>query len=81
MTSCHLRLPPATIHTEKEAIVASVLEDLGLTECADVVVGSISGGQRRRVSIGLELLVNPSVLLLDVSPPPKRHCISCYISL
>ena len=44
---------------EKEAVVTEVLEDLGIVECQDVLVKDISGGQRRRVSVGLELLVNP----------------------
>jgi ABC-type multidrug transport system ATPase subunit len=52
-------------------IVEATLTDLSIKECGDVVVGGvdkpgISGGQRRRVSIGLELIVNPSVLFLDV---------------
>jgi hypothetical protein len=45
--------------------VRSVLRALGLVEQADVAVGELSGGQRRRLTIGLALLSLPSVLLLD----------------
>jgi ABC-type histidine transport system ATPase subunit len=67
-----LRLPQRWGRHEKALIVEQVLSELGLMECKDVLVGSvekkgISGGQRHRLSIGLELLVDPSVLLLDVS--------------
>jgi ABC-type multidrug transport system ATPase subunit len=64
--SAHLRLPPQRTLAEKEAVVAAILADLGMQDCADVRVQAISGGQRRRVSVGLELIVNPSVLILDV---------------
>lgn len=65
-----LRLPQRWGRHEKALIVEQVLSELGLMECKDVLVGSvekkgISGGQRHRLSIGLELLVDPSVLLLD----------------
>lgn len=51
-------------------LVLKVLEDLGLTETKDLRVGSplrktISGGQRKRLNIGLELLREPSVLFCD----------------
>jgi ATP-binding cassette subfamily G (WHITE) protein 2 len=44
--------------------------DLGLTSCADVKVGNafikgISGGERKRTSIGVELITNPSIIFLD----------------
>ena len=58
---------------EKEEVVAAILADLGMQDCADVKVQAISGGQRRRVSVGLELIVNPSVLILDV-----RAWILCF---
>src|SRR5688572_1121634 len=53
-----------------DALVLKVLEDLGLTETKDLKVGSplqktISGGQRKRLNIGLELLREPAVLFCD----------------
>lgn len=55
---------------EIDALVLKVLEDLGLSETKDLKVGSplrktISGGQRKRLNIGLELLREPSVLFCD----------------
>lgn len=55
---------------EIETLVTKVLEDLGLTEIKDLKVGSpltktISGGQRKRLNIGLELLREPAILFCD----------------
>jgi ABC-type multidrug transport system ATPase subunit/uncharacterized tellurite resistance protein B-like protein len=55
---------------EIEKLVMRVLEDLGLGESKDLKVGSplhktISGGQRKRLNIGLELLREPAVLFCD----------------
>lgn len=55
---------------EIDALVNKVLEDLGLLETKDLKVGSplkktISGGQRKRLNIGLELLREPAVLFCD----------------
>ncbi|MEJ7646893.1 MAG: ATP-binding cassette domain-containing protein [Chryseolinea sp.] len=52
------------------ALATKVLEDLGLSETKDLKVGSplqktISGGQRKRLNIGLELLREPAVLFCD----------------
>jgi len=50
--------------------VEQLLKDLGLMECSNTKVGNnlirgISGGERKRASIGVELLTNPSVIFLD----------------
>lgn len=55
---------------EINSLVMKVLEDLGLAEIKDLKVGSplrktISGGQRKRLNIGLELLREPAVLFCD----------------
>lgn len=55
---------------EIDELVLRVLEDLGLSETKDLKVGSplrktISGGQRKRLNIGLELLREPAVLFCD----------------
>ncbi len=55
---------------EIDALVMKTLEDLGLSETKDLKVGSplrktISGGQRKRLNIGLELLREPAVLFVD----------------
>ena len=54
----------------KEAAVEVMLEKLGLQKCADTPVGNedirgISGGEKKRTSIGCELMVNPAVLFVD----------------
>lgn len=51
-------------------LVNSLLEDLQLTACKNTLIGNtekkgISGGERKRTSIGMELISNPSILFLD----------------
>ncbi|CAO2145791.1 unnamed protein product [Urochloa humidicola] len=65
-----LRLPRSTPSSTKSAAADAVITELGLASCADTIVGNafirgVSGGERKRVSIGHELLVNPSLLVLD----------------
>ncbi|KAJ5434524.1 ABC-2 type transporter [Penicillium cf. griseofulvum] len=65
-----LRLPPPTTPAERHAIVEQVILELGLKECADTRIGTTthkgcSGGEKRRTSIGVQLLANPSVLFCD----------------
>ncbi|KAJ4828341.1 ABC transporter G member 21 [Turnera subulata] len=65
-----LRLPKQLTREEKIEQAELVIMELGLTRCRNGVVGGplfrgLSGGERKRVSIGQEMLVNPSLLLLD----------------
>ena len=60
-----LRLPNDTTRAERDARVADVMEKLELTERADLRIDRLSGGQRKRASIGLELLTSPQLLVLD----------------
>lgn len=65
-----LRLPRSMAKADKINRVSLVLESLGLQKCKDTIIGGgfmrgVSGGERKRVSIGHELLINPSVLFLD----------------
>ncbi|KAG0601724.1 hypothetical protein M758_11G135300 [Ceratodon purpureus] len=70
MFSARLRLPGSMKLEEKKRRVENLIEMLGLTECADTYVGDekvrgVSGGERRRVSIGVDLIHDPAVLFLD----------------
>lgn len=60
-----LRLPKDTTAAERRAAVDQSLEDLGMTVHADTRVSGLSGGQRKRASIGVELLTRPRVFFLD----------------
>ncbi|EPS69022.1 hypothetical protein M569_05746, partial [Genlisea aurea] len=65
-----LRLPGNLTAAEKLSQAEEVITQLGLTKCRHSIVGGpllrgISGGERKRVSIGQEMLINPGLLLLD----------------
>jgi ABC-type multidrug transport system ATPase subunit len=63
--AAQLRLPAGTSEAEAEAAVNEALKILDLSSRADVRVDSLSGGQRKRASIGVELLTGPRVFFLD----------------
>ncbi|EID15215.1 hypothetical protein MXEN_07986 [Mycobacterium xenopi RIVM700367] len=63
--AAELRLPPDTSKTDRGRVVAQVLDELDLTQHADTRVDKLSGGQRKRASVALELLTGPSLLILD----------------
>ncbi|MCK1820935.1 FHA domain-containing protein [Streptomyces sp. XM83C] len=63
--AAELRFPEDTDRAERRARVDEVLGELGLRERAGQRVHSLSGGQRKRVSVALELLTKPSLLFLD----------------
>lgn len=60
-----LRLSRDVSSSEIRDVVNEVLDVTGLTERRDVRVSSLSGGQRKRVSIAVELITKPSVIFLD----------------
>jgi ABC-type multidrug transport system ATPase subunit len=63
--SAALRLPGSIPASEIQKLVDQTLHQLRLQERAGLRVSSLSGGQRKRVSIGAELLARPPVLFLD----------------
>lgn len=68
--SARLRLPRNTSHQTIEALVSDYVTNLGLDACADSEIGGIlkkgiSGGERKRTSVGIELVTDPSIILLD----------------
>ena len=66
-----MKLPSHMEKKKKIEIANKVLMELGLRDCADTRIGGdgkhpcISGGERRRVSIGIQMLTDPSILFLD----------------
>jgi len=65
-----LSLPKSLSKEEKVKYAEAVIAQLGLTRCKNSIIGGpylrgVSGGERKRVSIGQEMLINPSLLFLD----------------
>ncbi len=60
-----LRMPPDTTKEEREKRIDEVLDDLDLAHRKDVQISGLSGGQQKRVSIGVELLTKPGLFFLD----------------
>lgn len=68
--SAKLRLPRSTTEEQLESLTEKMIAELGLTSCADTLVGGallkgISGGERKRTSVGVELVTRPALVFLD----------------
>ena len=60
-----LRLPNYLSKSDKHAQVERIIDQLRIQKCANTPIMLISGGEKKRVNIGTELLTNPSVIFLD----------------
>lgn len=83
--AARLRLPTDLTSENIQLIVEQTLDELGLRDAADTVVGGplrkgISGGERRRLSIGCVLVTLPSVLILD-EPTSGLDAFTSYLLL
>ncbi|MED6169545.1 hypothetical protein PIB30_022331 [Stylosanthes scabra] len=68
--AAYLRLPSNMTKDEIDKVVVKTLAEMGLQDCADSRLGNwhsrgISKGEKRRLSIGIEILTQPHILLLD----------------
>ena len=63
--AAELRLPPDTTKDDRRRVVGQVLKELELTPHSRTRVDRLSGGQRKRASVAMELLTGPSLLILD----------------
>ncbi|KAL6998280.1 ABC transporter G member 6 [Sarracenia purpurea var. burkii] len=70
MFSAEFRLPRSLSASKKKARVQALIDQLGLQNAAKTVIGDeehrgVSGGERRRVSIGIDIIHDPIILFLD----------------
>jgi ABC-type multidrug transport system ATPase subunit/pSer/pThr/pTyr-binding forkhead associated (FHA) protein len=68
--AAELRFPSDTGKSERRERVEEVLGELEMSQHGDTRVDRLSGGQNKRVNIGLELLTKPSLLFLDEPTSP-----------
>ena len=60
-----IRLPASMSHKEKQDRVIEVLESFGLAMLQNTMVEKLSGGQKKRLSIAIEFISDPSLFILD----------------
>ncbi|XP_045798337.1 ABC transporter G family member 20-like [Trifolium pratense] len=83
MFSAEFRLPRSLSKSKKKARVQALIDQLGLQRAANTVIGDeghrgVSGGERRRVSIGTDIIHDPIILFLD-EPTSGLDSTSAYL--
>ncbi|KAH8262920.1 hypothetical protein KR044_002016 [Drosophila immigrans] len=63
--SADLRLPSSTSRQQKQQTLDEIVEVLNLQNCRRTLVRDISGGEHKRLSIGIELITNPPIMFFD----------------
>lgn len=63
--SAQLQLPNTVPKTQRKETAEKMIKEMGLQDSMDKRIGSLSGGQKRRVSICTEILMRPKILFLD----------------
>lgn len=81
--AANLKLGSHVNKTEKEEVIQEILETLGLSEHRQTMTSNLSGGQKKRLSIALELVNNPPIMFFDepTSGLDSSSCFQCILLL
>ncbi|KAH8413444.1 hypothetical protein KR009_011336 [Drosophila setifemur] len=75
--SVDLKMPSSTAAEEKQKIIDDIIDILQLQSCRRTLVKNLSGGEHKRLSIGIELVTNPPIMFFD-EPTSGLDCVASY---
>ncbi|KAH8337587.1 hypothetical protein KR074_011607 [Drosophila pseudoananassae] len=75
--SVNLKMPKDTALAEKQKTANDIIEILHLQSCRHTLVKNLSGGEHKRLSIGIELVTNPPIMFFD-EPTSGLDCVASY---